>query len=85
MHHPANSITELYQGWEHDTACGESIPMYYRSGEEAIHVVIGSSLGICLYTKGWMNLDYLRFGMRYSVRGIATMSYVILRRLSMRL
>ena len=43
MHHPANSITELCQGWEHDNVCGERIPIYYSSGEEAILVVIGSS------------------------------------------
>ena len=49
MYHPAYCITELCQGWEHDNACGESIPMYYSSGEEAILVVIGSSryLSVC--------------------------------------
>ena len=49
MHHLANSITELCQGWEHDNACGESIPMYHSSGKEAILVVIGSSryLSVC--------------------------------------
>ena len=71
--------------------------MYYSSGEEAILVVIGSSryLSVCqwvdefMYGKGWMNLDSLRISMRHLVRGIATMSYVILyimtRRLTMRL
>ena len=49
MHHPANSITELYQGWEHDNACGESIPMYHSYWKEALLVVIGSSryLSVC--------------------------------------
>ena len=50
MHHPANSITELCHGWEHDNACGESIQMYQSFGEETILViVIGSSryLSVC--------------------------------------
>ena len=73
MHHPAKSTTELCHGWEHDNACGESVPMYHSSGEEAI-----TCSNWYLYAKGWMNLDSLRFDTRYSAREIATMSYVIL-------
>ena len=63
MHHPANSITELCHGWERDNACGECIPMYYSSGEEAI-LVVGSSryLSVC------QRMDEFRLS------GIATMS-----------
>ena len=63
--------------------------MYYSSWEEAILVANGSSWYLSVYQRMDENLDSLWFGMRYSVRGIATMSYVILyimtRRLPMRL
>ena len=32
----------------------------------------------CLYARGWMNLDSLRFSTRQSVRNLASRSYAIL-------
>ena len=54
--------------------------MYNSSAEESVLVLIGSSRysRICIYAKGWMNLDSLRFDKRYSARGIAKMSSVVL-------
>ena len=59
--------------------------MYYSSGEEAILVVIGSSryLSVCQRVV-WMNLGSLRFGMRYSVRGIAICNNVICNRVGLK-
>ena len=64
MHHPANNTTELCHGWEHGNACGESVPMYHSSGEEAVLVVIGRSrcLSVC------QRVDEFRFSaVRYEV------------------
>ena len=49
MHHPAHSITKLSHCGKHDNTGGESIPMYYSSGEEAVLVVIGggADLSVC--------------------------------------
>ena len=68
MHHLADSMTELCHIGKHNNASGESIPMYYISGEEAKLVVIGRGryLSVC---HGGMNLDSLRFGISYSVSG----------------
>ena len=35
MHHLADSMTELCHSGKHNNAGGESIPMYYSSGEGA--------------------------------------------------
>ena len=64
--------------------------MYYGFREEAELIVLKMvDVRIRLYPRGWINLDSLRFGTRYSATGIATRSCVILystiRRLSMRL
>ena len=49
MHNPAHSITNLSHCGKYDSTGGESISMYYRSGEEAVLVVIGggADLSVC--------------------------------------
>ena len=49
MHHPAHSNTILCHCGEHHNTGGESIPMYYSSGEEAVLVVNGgvADLSVC--------------------------------------
>ena len=42
MHHLADNMTELCHSGKHNDAGGESIPMYYSSGEDAkliVHVI----------------------------------------------
>ena len=39
-------------------------------------VALMAEVGICLYARGRMNFNYLRFGIRYSDAGIATSSYL---------
>ena len=60
MHHPANSTTEQCHFGEHDNAGGESIPMYHSSGGGGgTELVEAGGVWICLYARGWINLDYL--------------------------
>ena len=49
MQHLADSMTELCHSGKHNNACGESIPTFYTSGEEAKLVVIGRGryLSVC--------------------------------------
>ena len=49
MHHPANSMTELCHGGEHDNTDGQSVPIYCSSWKKAILAVIGRSadLSVC--------------------------------------
>ena len=49
MHHLVDSITELCHSGKQNNASGESIPMYYSSGEEAKLLVIGRGryLSVC--------------------------------------
>ena len=48
-------------------------------------VALRVEVGICLYARGRLNFDYLRFGIRYSDAGIATRSYVTIYILTSRL
>ena len=73
MHHLAHSMTKLCQGREQDNAVWKGVPVYDSSGEKAVFIVVCRG-GICLYARGWMNLDSLRLGIRYSYAGIATRS-----------
>ena len=55
MQHPANNTTELFHSGEHDNAGRKSIPIYRSSGEE---------VWLCLYARGWINLDSM---VRYQI------------------
>ena len=65
MHHLANdySITKLCHSREQDSAGMEGVPMYDCLGEEAVFMIV-VEVWICLYARGWMNLDSLRFGIK---------------------
>ena len=48
----------------------------WRVGGGWGQVALMAEVGICLYARGRMNFNYLRFGIRYSDAGIATSSYL---------
>ena len=63
MHHLAHSMTKLCQGREQDNAGWEGVPVYNSSGGKAVFVVVCRG-GDLLYSRGWMNLDSLRLGIK---------------------
>ena len=63
MHYLAHNITKLSQGRKQWYEGWEGIPMYDCSGKEGVFIVV-LECGICLYTRVWMYLDCLRFGVR---------------------
>ena len=68
-------MTKLCHGREQDSTDWEGVPMYDCSEEEAVFIIVGRlEVGIYLYARGWMNLDSLRFGIKYAYAGIATRS-----------
>ena len=75
MHHLANSITKLCHGKKQDSTAWKDVRMYHCSREEAVFVIVGRGGG-CLYARGLIRFDSLRFGIRYSDARIATMLYV---------
>ena len=75
MHHLANSINKLCHGKKQDSTAWKDVRMYHCSREEAVFVIVGRGGG-CLYARGLIRFDSLRFGIRYSDARIATMLYV---------
>ena len=46
--------------------------------EKKLNFKLLAEVGFCLHAKGWMNLDSLRLGIKYSVTKMVTRSYVTL-------